>query len=287
MTRKGWAHVLIWSAVVAAGLVLPALQAIEDRRLARAKIGVQEAERQQQLNEQLAQEAFGAMEYLWRINPGRRATTQEAGEALQALGNGVVLAQVAEPLIAPYELPGPTQRHRLTRISPPAHAFVSLAWARYSADAEKIAIPAMPAATNFRAIGSLIRRYTGILWFGLYVIWILSPCRRKVTIAYVLLVLAAWCLVSTLGHLRSPGWIDAGGGAIWLGVTLGSGILLAYSHCLLERPDLRRCAKCGYDLSFNTSGICPECGTDLSAAQKLYLYAAREEWKEARGKAHS
>jgi uncharacterized paraquat-inducible protein A len=38
-----------------------------------------------------------------------------------------------------------------------------------------------------------------------------------------------------------------------------------------EQEDRRRrglCVKCGYDLTGNTSGVCPECGTPLPAEAK-------------------
>ena len=43
------------------------------------------------------------------------------------------------------------------------------------------------------------------------------------------------------------------------------GCLLAHRDYArrLRRADLRPCRKCGYDLTGNTSGTCPECGTKI------------------------
>jgi hypothetical protein len=53
----------------------------------------------------------------------------------------------------------------------------------------------------------------------------------------------------------------------WVPVALVCGPM-AYVWILARRvPGLGRCQKCGYDLTGNVSGRCPECGTEVGASR--------------------
>ncbi|MCC6359140.1 MAG: hypothetical protein IT450_10365 [Phycisphaerales bacterium] len=51
-------------------------------------------------------------------------------------------------------------------------------------------------------------------------------------------------------------------------IAIGIGISVIALLAMLPKPDrvaAGHCEKCGYDLTGNQSGVCPECGNDLSA----------------------
>lgn len=289
MIRKRRVHLLIWLAVIAAGLVLPVLQVIEDRKSAQA-IAVRAAiaaaaQQQQKANELFANNVRQSLLSLRRSIRNRAPTTQELQANLDLLGPGIAISPTTQPAgVGPSAL-GPTERYLVTRANPPAEASVTVGQFAQAVGMKYVAMPATVVGRNWSALGHSLHRWCGILWLGLYVLWILSPRRSKPMIAYAMLVIAVACLISTLGHLLHgwSGWLNGGGG-IWLGITMASGVVQAYSYRLIARPDLRHCTKCGYDLWSNTSGICPECGIELTAAQKLYLYSAHHEWNELRGR---
>jgi hypothetical protein len=60
--------------------------------------------------------------------------------------------------------------------------------------------------------------------------------------------------------------------------TLGGMVLLAATLLYLKKRRIRRsngrCRYCGYDLRFNQSGICPECGTAIPEGQKAAVAAS-------------
>ncbi|MBN2562781.1 MAG: hypothetical protein JXQ75_17800 [Phycisphaerae bacterium] len=55
-----------------------------------------------------------------------------------------------------------------------------------------------------------------------------------------------------------------------LGTVLATSFLLWRDR---SRPSPGRCQECGYDLTGNTSGICPECGTPIADDVKRKLAA--------------
>ncbi|MFN3167511.1 MAG: hypothetical protein ACE37H_10655 [Phycisphaeraceae bacterium] len=48
-------------------------------------------------------------------------------------------------------------------------------------------------------------------------------------------------------------------------------ILRAPEEWIGHRHDTRVCAKCGYDLTANQSGTCPECGKEIPWRQRRYV----------------
>ena len=60
-------------------------------------------------------------------------------------------------------------------------------------------------------------------------------------------------------------------GAVMLLATVGL-IAMPLSR---RQPDPRLCTRCGYDLTGNVSGTCPECGTGVAAAQLKELTITR------------
>jgi hypothetical protein len=68
-----------------------------------------------------------------------------------------------------------------------------------------------------------------------------------------------------------PEWLKATFSAAWLLAISGS-VLIARVVALqrltstMVRRDRNQCLSCGYDLTANASGVCPECGKTTSAA---------------------
>src|SRR5947209_5088519 len=63
------------------------------------------------------------------------------------------------------------------------------------------------------------------------------------------------------GMIGTVRWIGAGiglPGVVWWTV-----VWLNRWH-LNDRPPAGHCRQCGYDLTANVSGVCPECGTPIS-----------------------
>jgi hypothetical protein len=65
-------------------------------------------------------------------------------------------------------------------------------------------------------------------------------------------------------------WSTVLGVAIWVasGVVGGLVVLHAHRRDTQARRASHRCGQCGYDLTGNVSGVCPECGTPVSARRE-------------------
>ncbi len=62
------------------------------------------------------------------------------------------------------------------------------------------------------------------------------------------------------GRVDAAIWITAGG--VLLAVALVQGMSRWFTRVrAIERQAQNRCQGCGYDLTGNVSGVCPECGT--------------------------
>jgi len=55
---------------------------------------------------------------------------------------------------------------------------------------------------------------------------------------------------------------------LWLPLAVVIAITFAFARFLRSRPMSNCCRDCGYDLTGNVSGVCPECGTAIPAEQK-------------------
>jgi hypothetical protein len=88
---------------------------------------------------------------------------------------------------------------------------------------------------------------------------------RSVTAIRLLLLVVLAAFVIAARHLGVPP------GPRWL-IVVAAGVVYAVAGYRQERPvDLRRerrakgqCERCGYDLTSNTSGTCPECGSSTT-----------------------
>ena len=86
---------------------------------------------------------------------------------------------------------------------------------------------------------------------------------------YIAMVLAVGLLLITPDRIASPllrGALAAVAVALFLLPLVWANRVL---HALILRPWLernmpRRCADCGYDLTGNITGICPECGVEAT-----------------------
>jgi len=93
-----------------------------------------------------------------------------------------------------------------------------------------------------------------------------SPATRKTVTGCVALCLAVMMLYLFLWHLF-PALHDSTGPAVLMGLVLAAAIVptvRAWRRTTLDEREIEgRCLKCGYDLTGNVSGVCPECGTPV------------------------
>lgn len=111
----------------------------------------------------------------------------------------------------------------------------------------------------------------GLRWGGLYV-------RERFVrlLAYVAALLLATLFLAVVGE----------SGLLCVGLPVYFGAPLCFAVALAapgvwRRYPVGRCQSCGYDLTGNASGICPECGTPTTAERPLnapHLVAARAVW---------
>lgn len=120
-------------------------------------------------------------------------------------------------------------------------------------------------------------------------VWAIVVMHRRRWIAFAailgglppLAILAVWCAKFLTGtphvaEMGGPGAAAAGApeaqkmliyivaGAV-MALTTGVGLFIA----VLPRPGPDKpCGKCGYDLAGNTTGVCPECGCDVTQPRK-------------------
>jgi hypothetical protein len=70
--------------------------------------------------------------------------------------------------------------------------------------------------------------------------------------------------LSCRGFIGAFGVVDIG----WLWFVIAPAALIAVSaaaiRCLTRRHKVGFCSRCGYDLTGNVSGVCPECGTAVA-----------------------
>jgi hypothetical protein len=97
--------------------------------------------------------------------------------------------------------------------------------------------------------------------------------------AFLLLIVAAaflmWALLTVLVDSGFDFWGLPGG--VVLGMLTGMAFVLAYVPCRRIYTNLRwrtiehegpySCRKCGYNLTGNVSGVCPECGAEARSGQ--------------------
>ncbi|MEM9347345.1 MAG: hypothetical protein AAGB26_12085 [Planctomycetota bacterium] len=65
-------------------------------------------------------------------------------------------------------------------------------------------------------------------------------------------------------------WVLIGTGAL-AGIAVGWYGLLRRPRTIIDALDPKLCLECGYDLSWNETGRCPECGKGIDRDQHRYL----------------
>lgn len=94
----------------------------------------------------------------------------------------------------------------------------------------------------------------------------MSPPTRKTVAGCVALCLAVMMLYVFL-WLLFPALRDSTGLAVLMGLVLAAAVVptvRAWRWTTLDEREIEgRCLKCGYDLTGNVSGVCPECGTPV------------------------
>lgn len=115
-----------------------------------------------------------------------------------------------------------------------------------------------------------------ILWLVSYLggRWLRTRMGRAWRVAKVVLATPATYAVLLFLVTAADDWADLLPALCVSGVALGPALVLTFlgmrnaSGCgYTSQPD--RCRRCGYDLTGNVSGRCPECGTIISAAPKV------------------
>ena len=91
---------------------------------------------------------------------------------------------------------------------------------------------------------------------------------HKRLIAGVLIIVFWWKAVPGVVYFLKRVWPDVR--LIYLLVPVGLGasaISVAVWRIIVRKRELKgRCRKCGYNLTGNVSGVCPECGTEVPAS---------------------
>jgi len=80
----------------------------------------------------------------------------------------------------------------------------------------------------------------------------------------------------TLGgvSVTFPHWI------LLLLLSVSPGVRIAIGYRRYHRQQTNRCAKCGYDLTGNVSGVCPECGTAVLDSDKSLPLRNHKEFQQ-------
>lgn len=91
-----------------------------------------------------------------------------------------------------------------------------------------------------------------------------------------------WDIDLNISGVSSTTRFSLRGRWLWLSpLVVATTLSLVYGTRYLRirnRKDAGRCAKCGYDLQGNTSGVCPECGTPLDNvhSRKRFFFKTAE-----------
>jgi len=116
---------------------------------------------------------------------------------------------------------------------------------------------------------ALLAVSAAIAWLVALVHAILErPVRKKGTVISVYAAIAMLTMVlASSNDAGQWGRLQALGALICLGMLAGSGALALWTYL---RPALRpgMCRACGYDLTGNISGVCPECGRPIQIVQE-------------------
>ncbi|MEM6258951.1 MAG: hypothetical protein AAGI37_11620 [Planctomycetota bacterium] len=130
--------------------------------------------------------------------------------------------------------------------------------------------PQKPMARTQDDIGRFAGQLAGgpvpfIVWLFFGVLFVTS---RDLFVPLWLMV--AWIVFSTTVWLMSPEYMISDGSIfqnrslIWSVVMLVSlGVLIWTRSAINRKRDPRMCKQCGYNLTGNTSGLCPECGAEV------------------------
>lgn len=113
-----------------------------------------------------------------------------------------------------------------------------------------------------------------MILFPLYIaaIWIPAFLHRRRALGFIIalagplpVMLSAWMigeLMPSAALMREPWWLGLYG-SLAGGVLFGAMVLA----CAPRRSRPHECRTCLYDLRGNVTGVCPECGATLPAAQ--------------------
>lgn len=118
----------------------------------------------------------------------------------------------------------------------------------------------LPSSSNGVMVGLFVGALHGIALLPLSVVllWTKSLARA---VAYRLPIGIAASILFALAGAGSA-WVMFGGLLGWLAATGLVSIMVAD-----EGPRSGFCARCGYDLTGNVSGVCPECGTRVGSQE--------------------
>lgn len=117
-----------------------------------------------------------------------------------------------------------------------------------------------------------------LLWIALLILFPFAR-RYRAIVAELLLFVAvltslAWLLKPN--YSISPRGILSNDMLFWGAIMLVvSGVIFRRALSLRLRLDPRFCRTCGYDLTGNVSGVCPECGTAISPTPAIGLSATK------------
>jgi hypothetical protein len=140
---------------------------------------------------------------------------------------------------------------------------------------------AFPPQPNFHNLVASVRRVlcvAGFILCAIYTLWMFAgptreECSRRARSFLILALTCAWLsLLGIRSHAdlfvffedEAPGW-----GICFVFLGLAALLMPWYPSKSQESPPL--CETCGYNLTGNVSGICPECGTrvpELSGAKR-------------------
>ncbi|MGD8451537.1 MAG: hypothetical protein PVJ57_06935 [Phycisphaerae bacterium] len=82
-----------------------------------------------------------------------------------------------------------------------------------------------------------------------------------------LLLLAGGAVMAAIytGLMAGVGWVHMAGGLVWIWMCSR---VFRKARLRRERAWQGHCVNCGYNLTGNTSGVCPECGTAVQRAER-------------------
>lgn len=137
--------------------------------------------------------------------------------------------------------------------------------------------PAAPAAlSRLLAVGGILARYLSLAWLLCLPLLVFLP-RYRVLVAEILMMIALTGLFMHLPFLFDMSFED-----LLHRRSLPWRIVLVFASCsslswalfAQKNRSLVRCPVCDYNLTGNTTGICPECGALLSATTRERLALA-------------